>query len=137
MKIAVIGTGIAGMASAWLLSHNHDVTVFEKDDRPGGHTNTVMVDGKGIDTGFIVCNDRNYPNLLALFDHLGVERIATDMSFGVSVDDGAIEYSGSGIAGLFAQKRNLFRPDFLSMVSDIARFYKESAEVLSDENIAL
>ncbi|NVK20376.1 MAG: NAD(P)/FAD-dependent oxidoreductase [Methylocystaceae bacterium] len=131
MKIAVIGTGISGMSASWLLSLNHDVTIFEKDDRIGGHTNTVDVDGTGIDTGFIVYNEKNYPNLIAMFDHFGVETQATDMSFGVSVGNGEFEYAGSDLWGLIAQKKNLFRPRFWSMVKDILRFYKQAPHLLS------
>ncbi len=97
MSIAVIGSGISGMAAAWLLSQRHRVTVYEKDDRMGGHTNTVMVqdDAKQVpvDTGFIVYNERNYPNLVALFDHLRVKTEPADMSFAASLDDGRFEYA--------------------------------------------
>lgn len=134
-KIAIIGSGIAGMSCAWLLSTAHDVTVYEKDDRIGGHTNTVDVEGTGVDTGFIVYNARNYPNLVALFDHLGVETQATDMSFGVSVDQGDFEYAGSDLWGLFAQKRNLIRPRFWTMVRDIMRFYKEATALVRSNSI--
>jgi len=135
-KICVVGTGIAGMSAAWLLSQNHDVTVYEKDDRIGGHTNTVDVDGLGIDTGFIVYNQANYPNLIALFEHLGVDTQSTDMSFGVSVNNGNFEYAGSNLQGLFAQKRNLFRPRFWAMVKDILRFYKEAPEAIRNDHTA-
>jgi len=134
-KIAVIGSGIAGMSSAWLLSSAHDVYVYEKDDRIGGHTNTVDVDGIGVDTGFIVYNERNYPNLVALFKHLGVETWGTDMSFGASMDHGAFEYAGSDIWGLIAQKRNLLRPRFWAMVRDIMRFYKDANALIQSNSI--
>ncbi len=120
------------MSAAWLLSQNHQVTVFEKDDRIGGHSNTVDVEGTGIDTGFIVYNEKNYPNLIALFDHLGVETQETDMSFGVSVDKGSFEYAGSDLMGLIAQKRNILRPRFWQMVKDILRFYKEAPRFLTE-----
>jgi predicted NAD/FAD-binding protein len=135
MKIAVIGTGIAGMSASWLLSTAHDVTVYEKDDRLGGHTNTVDVDGTGVDTGFIVYNEKNYPNLVALFNHFGVETQATDMSFGVSIERGNFEYAGSDLKGLFAQKKNLLRPRFWAMVRDILRFYKEAPALLNANEI--
>jgi len=130
LRIGVIGTGISGMSAAWLLSQKHDVTVFEKDNRIGGHSNTFDHYGVGIDTGFIVYNDKNYPNLVALFDHLGVASQETDMSFGVSVSNGEFEYSGSDLAGLLAQKRNVLRPRFWGMMRDILRFYRESAKDL-------
>ena len=132
LSIAVVGTGISGMSSAWLLSKAHDVTVYEDDARLGGHTNTVEAPGPGgkgttpVDTGFIVYNDRNYPNLVALFDHLKVPTKISDMSFAVSVDNGALEYGTSDFGELFAQKRNLLRPRFWSMLNDLLRFYREA-----------
>jgi hypothetical protein len=137
MKIAVIGSGIAGLASAWLLNRDYDVTVYEKEGRVGGHSNTVDVPvgdtGASIpvDTGFIVYNQRTYPNLIGLLDTLGVTRIKTDMSFGVSVDGGRLEYGGSDLKSLFAQKRNLVSPQFLRMVRDILKFYKVAPGLLS------
>ncbi|WP_417782604.1 NAD(P)/FAD-dependent oxidoreductase [Terasakiella pusilla] len=131
MKIAVIGTGIAGMSASWLLSTAHDVTIYEKDDRIGGHTNTVDVDGTGVDTGFIVYNEKNYPNLIALFDHFGVETQKTDMSFGVSVGNGEFEYAGTNLFGMLAQKRNILRPRFWFMLRDILRFYREAPDLLA------
>ncbi len=128
LKIAIVGSGISGLGAAWLLSQQHDVTLFEKDDRLGGHSNTVDVNtAEGlvpVDTGFIVFNPVNYPNLVALFNHLDVLVTPTDMSFAVSLNHGAMEYSGSGLKGLFAQKSNLLNPRFLGMVKDILRFYK-------------
>jgi uncharacterized protein len=130
LKIAVIGTGIAGLSAAWLLSQRHDVTVYERDGRPGGHCCTIGVPhGAGmiaVDTGFIVYNEKTYPNLTALFAHLRVPTQTSDMSFAVSLDDGALEYSGSTLHGLFAQKRNLFCRRFWSMLTDIRRFYREA-----------
>ncbi len=129
-NIAVIGTGISGMAAAWLLSQAHDVTVYERAERIGGHSNTVDVPHGSravpVDTGFIVYNETAYPNLTALFAHLGVPTEPSDMSFAVSLDGGGLEYSGSGFAGLFAQKSNLFRPRFWSMLTDIRQFYREA-----------
>ena len=97
-SIAVVGSGIAGLSAAWLLSQKHDVTLFEQDDRIGGHSNTYNVSegdlSFGVDTGFIVYNERAYPNLVALFDYLDVETDATNMGFAVSLDGGAYEYSG-------------------------------------------
>lgn len=133
LNIAVVGSGISGLSCAWLLSRQHQVTLFEKDDRPGGHSNTVDVrtdvGSIGVDTGFIVFNPRNYPNLVQLFEHLQVPVQATDMSFSVSLDNGGLEYSGSGLRGLFAQKRNLLNPRFLGMVRDILRFYRECSNI--------
>lgn len=112
LNIAVIGTGISGMSVAWLLSQAHNVTVYERAERVGGHSNTVDVsDGNRavpVDTGFIVYNEAAYPNLTALFAHLGVPTKPSDMSFAVSLDGGNLEYSGSGLAGLFAQKATCF-----------------------------
>ncbi|MBO0333317.1 FAD-dependent oxidoreductase [Sneathiella sp. CAU 1612] len=125
-KIAVVGSGISGLSAAWLLSQNHEVTLFEKDDRLGGHSNTVEVDGQFIDTGFIVYNKVNYPNLVAFFEHLNIASQSTEMSFGVSVGSGKIEYAGTSLAALFAQKSNLFRPAFWVMIRDIFKFYREA-----------
>lgn len=134
-KIAVIGTGISGLSAAWLLSQNHEVTVFERAPRVGGHSCTVSVslpDGSvPVDIGFIVYNEVTYPNLTALFNHLGVRTQASDMSFAVSMKSGALEYSGSSLGTLFAQKRNLVRPRFWSMLRDLLRFYREAPLDLS------
>ncbi|HEX4407131.1 MAG TPA: FAD-dependent oxidoreductase [Xanthobacteraceae bacterium] len=128
-KIAVIGTGISGMSAAWLLSQNHDVTVYECERRLGGHSNTVSVKTASgdiaVDTGFIVYNELTYPNLTALFRHLDVPTDLSEMSFAVSLADGDLEYSGSW-AGLLAAKRNLLRPRFWSMLRDVHRFYREA-----------
>lgn len=135
LDIAVIGSGIAGMSAAWLLSQRHRVTVFEKEGRLGGHANTAEIDLNGrriaVDTGFIVYNERNYPNLTALFTHLGVPTRPSEMSFAVSRDRGALEYSGSDLMGLFAQRRNVVRPRFWTMLRDILRFYREAPRDLS------
>ncbi|PGH57990.1 NAD/FAD-binding protein [Azospirillum palustre] len=132
LDIAVIGAGIAGLSAAWLLSKSHRVTLYEKEDRPGGHANTVEADGAGpVDTGFIVYNEPCYPNLVALFDHLGVATRATDMSFSASLDGGRVEYAGSSLATLFAQKRNLLRPRFWRMLADLLRFYREAPGLLA------
>lgn len=125
LKVAVVGSGIAALSCAWLLSRRHDVTVYEQADRLGGHSNTVTARTSqgpvAVDTGFIVYNDATYPNLIALFDHLGIENRATDMSFAVSLDQGRFEYAAPG---LFAQKRNVLRPRFWSMLGEILRFYR-------------
>lgn len=132
MKIAVAGSGISGLSAAWLLGRRHDVTIFERNARVGGHTNTANVhlsDGPiPVDTGFIVYNAAAYPNLTALFAHLGVATRASEMSFAVSLNDGGLEYSGTNLNGLFAQRRNLLSPRFWSMLRDIRRFYQEAPQ---------
>ncbi|MBB6520089.1 NAD(P)/FAD-dependent oxidoreductase [Pseudoteredinibacter isoporae] len=130
-KIAVIGSGITGLSCAWLLSQRYQVSLYEKDDRLGGHSNTVEVDssiGKlPVDTGFIVYNERNYPNLMALFDHLGVKTQACSMSF--SVSNHQMEYAGGeGLSGIFAQSANSLRPEFWRMLVDIIRFYRRMSD---------
>ncbi len=126
LDIAVIGSGISGLSAAWLLSKKHNVTLFEADGRLGGHSNTVDAGGVPVDTGFIVYNEATYPNLTALFAHLDVPTKPTDMSFAVSMDQGAFEYSGCGLPGLFADPRNALRPRFWSMLRDLFRFYREA-----------
>ena len=130
MKIAVIGSGISGLASAYYLSKFHEVTVFEADSRIGGHTATVDVKlgtrRYAIDTGFIVFNDWTYPNFIALMDELGVASKPTSMGFSVHDEASGLEYSGGSINTLFAQRSNLLSWSFISMVRDILRFNKES-----------
>ena len=135
MKIGIIGTGITGMAAAWLLHRDHEITVFEQNGYVGGHSNTVDAPGRDgrpvpVDTGFIVYNELTYPNLIRLFEHLSVPTQPSDMSFAVSIDDGRLEYSGNNIATLFAQRRNLLRPAHYAMLRDILRFYKEAPRLL-------
>lgn len=136
MKIAVIGTGISGLSAAWLMRQSHDVTVFEQSARLGGHTNTRMVTDPlselAIDTGFIVHNDRNYPRLLALFDLLGIETQPSDMSFGASIDNGLLEYSGDA---LFAQRSNLLSPSHWRMLIDIVRFNRLGKQALTNHRL--
>jgi uncharacterized protein len=136
LNIAVIGSGVAGLGAAWLLGQRHDVTLYEKNDRLGGHSNTVTVDYDGarlaVDTGFIVYNEINYPNLTQLFRHLGVATQPSNMSFSVSVDRGALEYSGGTWGGLFAQPANLLRPGHWRMLADIMRFFRDAPLLLSD-----
>jgi predicted NAD/FAD-binding protein len=126
LSIAVIGSGISGLSAAWLLNRDHDVQAFEADGRIGGHSNTVEVAGQPVDTGFIVYNEATYPNLTALFAHLGVPTRATDMGFAVSLDHGRLEYAGGDLGGLFAQKRNLVSPRFWRMIVDLVRFYRRA-----------
>ena len=132
-KIAVIGAGISGLASAWLLARQHEVVLYEANRYPGGHTNTVdaTVDGitHAVDTGFLVFNDRTYPNLVKLFAHLGVEAADSDMSFSVRIGDGALEWSGTSLATVFAQPSNLAKPRFLRMLADLIRFNQEASRL--------
>lgn len=128
--IAVIGSGIAGLSAACLLSRNHQVTVLEKQNRLGGHSNTVAVELPGgdvaVDTGFIVYNEQNYPNLTALFSHLEVPTTPSSMSFAVSIEEGRREYSGNHLNGLFGQRRNIIRPEHWQLVGDILRFFRQA-----------
>jgi predicted NAD/FAD-binding protein len=134
VKIAVIGAGIAGNVAARSLDREHDVTVFEAGDHVGGHTHThdVTLDGRTwqVDTGFIVFNDRTYPNFIALLDELGVASQESSMSFSVRDEATGLEYNGTSVNTLFAQRRNLLRPSFLGMVRDILRFNREAPRLL-------
>ena len=136
-RVAVIGSGISGLSAAWLISKNCDVVLYEAASKLGGHANTVAVSVPGtnrevmVDTGFIVYNELNYPNLVALFHHLDVPTVGSDMSFSASLDNGAFEYSGTGISGLLAQRGNAARPRFWRMMSDILRFYRGADELLA------
>lgn len=136
-KIAIVGTGISGLAAASLLHPHHDITVFEQNDYIGGHSRTVTVNTKDgvipVDTGFIVFNKRNYPLLTRLFAHLGVPVAKSSMSFGVSVNKGWLEYSTQNPSTLFAQKRNLFRPSFWRMITDILTFNRTAQHYLSKD----
>ncbi|MBK1704738.1 NAD(P)/FAD-dependent oxidoreductase [Halochromatium glycolicum] len=133
-QIAVIGSGIAGLASAWLIGRSHDVTLIERNDYVGGHTHTIDCDEDGrsvpVDTGFIVYNVANYPLLTRLFEVLGVATREGDMSFSASIGPGAIEYSGDSLNTLFAQRRNLLDPRFLRMAADIVRFNRRCKRML-------
>jgi predicted NAD/FAD-binding protein len=136
MKIAIVGAGISGLAAAWLLKQRHEVTLFEAGDYLGGHTHTVDVELAGerfpVDTGFLVFNHRTYPNLTALFRELAVDTVPSDMSFAVSLREPELEWAGSSVATLFAQKRNLARPGFWRMLQDTLRFNRETAGALPD-----
>lgn len=135
MKIAIVGTGISGMVAAYLLHQDHEITVFEAGDYVGGHTNTVEVELEGrtyaVDTGFIVFNDWTYPNFIALLKRLGVESQLSDMSFSVKCERTGLEYNGTNLNTLFAQRRNLLRPSFYRMIRDILRFNRESLNLLT------
>lgn len=135
MKIAVIGAGISGLGAALALKDDHDVTVFEKQARPGGHANTAtiaypMASGEmrdvAVDTGFIVYNDKTYPNLCGFFEHLSVETEWSDMSLGFSIDDARIEWAGDNLNKIFAQRRNILRPAFIRMARQVLKFNDEA-----------
>ncbi|BCW87611.1 hypothetical protein sos41_07410 [Alphaproteobacteria bacterium SO-S41] len=137
--IAVIGSGIAGLSAAWLLSQRFNVTLFERDGRVGGHANTLEIGGPSgpvpVDAGFIVYNPPNYPNLTALFDHFGVATQPTRMSFAASLRGGRFEYSSRGYRGIFSQPSNLLRPRFWSLLSEIVRFYKRAEALAATDAI--
>ncbi len=131
MRIAIVGSGISGLAAAWLLQRDHDVTLFESGKYLGGHTNTVDVTLEGVthgvDTGFLVFNRATYPNLVSLFESLRVPVAPSAMTFSVAMQDPAIEWAGTSLDSLFAQRSNLVRPGFLRMVRDVFRFNREAA----------
>ncbi|MFN0095356.1 MAG: NAD(P)-binding protein, partial [Dehalococcoidia bacterium] len=130
MRLAIVGSGISGLVCAWLLHGPHDVTVFEAGDWVGGHTNTVDVEAGGrpwaVDTGFIVFNEWTYPNFIRILDRLGVASQESSMSFSVSCERTGLEYNGTSLNTLFAQRRNLLRPSFHRMIRDILRFNREA-----------
>ena len=138
MRIAIIGTGISGLVAAHHLHREHDLTLFEANDYVGGHTHThsIELDGEqhAIDTGFIVFNEANYPNFCALMNELGVQSQPTSMSFSVRCDRTGLEYNGSSLNQIFAQRRNLFRPSFLGMLRDIVKFGRQAQMLLFAEN---
>ncbi len=144
LRVAVIGSGVSGLSAAWLLSAGHEVVVYEQEGRLGGHANTVMVDTAdgtmGVDAGFIVFNRPNYPNLTALFELLGVGVEETNMSFAASIDRGRIEYSGQGLAAVFANPASAFSPSHWMMIRDILRFNRDAKAALEegmDERLTL
>ena len=136
MRIAVVGSGITGIGAAWALAKRHDVTLYEADDRPGGHARTIDIDMGGyslpVDTGFIVYNERNYPNLTRLFSVLGVNTKDSDMSFAVSDPERRLEYAGS-VNGILANKSNLFRPQMWSILQGIREFRREQERLAANE----
>lgn len=139
-KIAVIGAGISGMGAAHMLSDTHSVTLFEAEKRLGGHARTIIAGRNGdqpVDTGFIVFNKVNYPHLVSLFQRLGVPTVNSNMSFGVSVGGGRLEYALHSMDALFAQRRNCADPRFLRMVRDILRFNARAAEIARDEQLSI
>lgn len=136
MRLAVVGGGISGLSAAWLLSQAHSVTLYEREARFGGHANTVEAPVAGgsvpVDAGFIVYNEPAYPNLTALFEHLGVASQTACMSFGASIDAGAVEYSGQTLSSVFADRRNLVSPRFWRMLVDVARFHRDARRALAE-----
>ncbi|WP_421921534.1 NAD(P)/FAD-dependent oxidoreductase [Marinobacter salarius] len=139
-RIAVIGAGVSGLTTAWLLSEKYDVELFEAGDYAGGHTNTEMVTAGGrewpVNTGFIVFNDWTYPNFMKLMDRLGVASEVSDMSFSVDCHSSGLQYNGTSLNSLFAQRKNLLNLPFLRMIQEILRFNKESRADLAAGNIA-
>ena len=139
MKVAIIGSGISGLTAAYLLNKQHDITLFEKEARLGGHTATIdfSLDGKGyaIDTGFIVFNDNTYPNFIKLLGQLGVSYSPTSMGFSVSCPKTGLEYAGNNLNTLFAQRRRLFDLSFWCMLKDIIRFNKQAQYDYANDNI--
>ena len=137
MNVAVIGSGISGMVTAWLLARQHTVTVFEANNYIGGHTNTVNVEQDGqqfaVDTGFIVFNERTYPNFCRLLKTLNVASQPSEMSFSVRCERTGLEYCGTSLNTLFAQRTNLLRPSFVRMLLEILRFNRKSLELLGDK----
>jgi predicted NAD/FAD-binding protein len=138
MKIAVVGTGIAGMVASWQLHRQHELVVYEAGPWIGGHTNTVDLGpehgGLAVDTGFIVFNDWTYPNFIRILNELGVESQPSRMSFSVREEARDFEYNGTSVNSLFAQRRNLIRPSFLLMIRDILRFNREALELLASDS---
>jgi len=137
-KLAIIGTGIAGMGCGHFLHKKYDLSIFEQNDYIGGHTNTIRVDEDGnsvfMDTGFMVFNFETYPNLCKLFDEIKAPVKKTDMSFSVQHRPTGLEYCGSGLNGLFAQRKNIFNLRFINMLMEISRFNKISLQILDNEN---
>lgn len=138
MRIAVVGAGISGLLAARLLADDHEVHVFESESYAGGHTNTVTFGAFGreyaADTGFMVFNEHTYPNFVRLLQLLKVPARDSDMSFSVRCDRSGLEYQGSNLNGLFAQRRNLLRPSFYRMIGDIVRFNRQAIELLPSED---
>jgi len=134
-KIAIIGSGISGLASAYFLKRKHDITLYEREDRLGGHSRTITVRKDGriipVDTGFIVFNERNYPNLTALFAELGVPVKDSDMTYAMSVGDGEFEWGAQDLNTIFGQRRNIFRPSFYRLFGEVMRFNRAAEEAVA------
>lgn len=140
MRVAVIGSGISGIGAAWLLSPEHHVDLYEADGRLGGHTNTLEIEVAGrtfpVDTGFMVFNRRTYPNLTRFFERLNIPAHDADMSFSARVDDDDIEWSGTDLNTVFAQRKNLVNLRFLKMLADVVRFDRQASALLADPSTA-
>ena len=140
-RIAIVGTGVSGMTAAWYLHRDHELTVFESNASFGGHTATVDVERHGrhyaVDTGFIVFNDWTYPNFIALLDAVGARWQWSDMSFSLRCERTGLEYNGTSVDSLFAQRRNVLRPSFLRMIADILRFNTRSRALLAAPDTGL
>ncbi|MDP2401792.1 MAG: FAD-dependent oxidoreductase, partial [Actinomycetota bacterium] len=139
MRIAVVGAGIAGIGSTWLLSPEHTVDVYEATDWLGGHARTVDVTVEGqtfpVDAGFMVYNERTYPNLIRFFERLGIAHTESDMSFSVHVEGDDIEWSGNSLDSIFAQRKNIVNPRFLKMLADVVRFSRDADRLLHDPTV--
>lgn len=137
-KLAIIGTGIAGMGCAHFLHKKYDLSIFEQNDYVGGHTNTLGVEEDGtsvfMDTGFMVFNFETYPHLCTLFEEIKAPIMKTDMSFSVQHNPSGLEYCGSGLNGLFAQRKNMVNIPYIKMLLEISRFNKVSLQILEDKN---
>ena len=140
-NIAIVGSGIAGLSAAWLLSKKHQVTIYEKAEKLGGHSNTININyGRNkfeevpisVDTGFIVYNNKNYPNLTKFFDALDVDSIDSDMSLSISLNNGLYEYSGSGLGGIFGQKKNIINLNQWKLLYDVFRFKKIATKYIKN-----
>lgn len=138
-KIAIIGAGISGLLSAYLLNREHDVTLFEAGSYLGGHTHTKLVKSGNkrypVNTGFIVFNNWTYPNFIKLMDQIGIKSEPSDMSFSVRDENTGLEYNGTNFNRLFAQRRNIFKPSFWFMIKDILRFNKQTIEMLETDSV--
>jgi predicted NAD/FAD-binding protein len=138
MKVAIVGSGVSGLTVAAALHPRHEITVYESASWVGGHTNTVDVDEDGrhvaVDTGFIVCNEWTYPNFLAMLERLGVRRQDSNMSFSLQDERTGLEYNGTSLNTLFAQRRNVLRPSFLKMIAEILRFNREAPRILASDD---
>ena len=141
MKLAIIGSGIAGNVLAYHLHKDHDITVFEANDYAGGHTHTHDININNsdykIDTGFIVFNENTYPNFISLLEQLNVETQKSSMSFSVKCEKTGLEYNGNNLNSMFAQRSNLLRPSFYRMIKDILRFNRECVSILEQSDITI